>query len=91
VIHYGVTNIPGAVPQTSTCALTNITLPYVSKLAKYGLEAAKRDPALAKGVNTFEGKLTYQAVAEAFDLPYTAFRQASTPGAFRFSEEVDPS
>jgi len=74
VIHYGVTNIPGAVPQTSTCALTNITLPYVSKLAKYGLEAAKHDPALAKGVNTFEGKLTYQAVAEAFDLPYTAFR-----------------
>ncbi len=73
VIHYGVTNIPGAVPQTSTCALTNVTLPYVSRLAKYGLDAARKDPVLARGVNTFDGKLTYRAVAETFDLPYTPF------------------
>jgi alanine dehydrogenase len=65
--------MPGAVPQTSTHALTNVTLPCVCRLAKYGLEAARRDPALAKGVNTFAGKLTYEAVAEAFDLPYTPF------------------
>lgn len=73
VIHYGVTNMPGAVPQTSTHALTNMTLPYVSRLAKYGLEAARLDPALARGVNTFDGKLTYRAVSQACDLPYTPF------------------
>lgn len=73
VIHYGVTNMPGAVPHTSTYALTNMTLPYVSRLAKSGLDAARRDPALARGVNTFDGRLTYGAVAEAFGLPYTPF------------------
>lgn len=76
VIHYGVTNMPGAVPQTSTHALTNLTLPYVSKLAKHGLEALRLDPALALGVNTFEGKLTYKAVADAFGLEYAAFDPA---------------
>lgn len=73
VIHYGVTNMPGAVPQTSTYALTNTTLPYVSKLAKNGLKAARNDPALAKGVNTYGGKLTYKAVAEVFGLEYAPF------------------
>lgn len=71
VMHYGVTNMPGAVPQTSTHALTNVTLPYLSKIAKYGMEAVRRDPALALGVNTHDGKLTYPAVAEAFGLEYT--------------------
>lgn len=77
VIHYGVTNIPGAVPQTSTFALTNMTLPYVSKLARYGLEAVKSDPPLAKGVNTFDGKITYEAVAETFGLEYTPLDKCS--------------
>ncbi|MDL2122814.1 MAG: alanine dehydrogenase [Deltaproteobacteria bacterium] len=67
VIHYCVSNIPGAVPRTSTYALSNATLPYVLKLANMGPEAAiKADPSLAKGVNTYKGKITYRAVAEAF-------------------------
>ncbi|MDL1987576.1 MAG: alanine dehydrogenase [Deltaproteobacteria bacterium] len=67
VIHYCVSNIPGAVPRTSTYALSNATLPYVLKLANMGPEAAiKADPFLAKGVNTYKGKITYRAVAEAF-------------------------
>ena len=69
VIHYCVSNIPGAVPRTSTYALSNATLPYVLKLANMGTEAAiKADPSLAKGVNTYKGKITYQAVTEAFGL-----------------------
>lgn len=68
VIHYGVTNIPGAVPRTSTCALTNVTLPYVSRLAARGLGAVQTDPALAKGVNTIDGKLTCKGVADAFGI-----------------------
>ena len=73
VIHYCVANMPGAVPRTSTYGLSNATLPYVLKLANRGFEAAvSADPALALGVNTYQGKLTYQAVAEAFDMPYTA-------------------
>ncbi len=71
VIHYGVTNIPGAVPQTSTRALANLTLPYVEKLAAHGLDALKEDHALAKGLNIYQGNLAYKAVADAFDLPYT--------------------
>jgi alanine dehydrogenase len=71
VIHYCVTNMPGAVPRTSTYALSNATLPYVIRLARHGFtEAVHRDPALAKGVNTFAGHITYQAVAEAFGLEY---------------------
>jgi alanine dehydrogenase len=72
VLHYCVANMPGAVPRTSTYALSNATLPYVVKLAEIGTEAAIRaDPALARGVNTYRGKITYQGVAEAFDLEYT--------------------
>jgi len=72
VIHYGVTNIPGAVPRTSTYALSNATLPYLVKLADQGVsEAIRNDPALAKGVNVYRGKVTYQAVAEALALEYT--------------------
>jgi alanine dehydrogenase len=72
VVHYGVTNMPGAVPRTSTYALSNATLPYITRLASQGPVAAIRaDPALARGVNTYQGKVTYAAVAEAFDLMYT--------------------
>jgi len=72
VLHYGVTNIPGAVPRTSTYALSNATLPYLMKLAHDGIRPAiQNDPALAKGVNVYQGKLTYQAVADALDLTYT--------------------
>ena len=71
VIHYCVTNIPGAVPRTSTYALSNATLPYAVRLANLGfLEAVRRDPALAKGVNTYGGHITYKAVAEAFGLAF---------------------
>ncbi|MDH3943145.1 MAG: alanine dehydrogenase [Anaerolineae bacterium] len=73
VVHYGVTNMPGAVPRTSTYALSNATLPYALKLAGLGLdEAIKRDPGLALGVNTHQGHVTYPAVAEAFELEYRA-------------------
>ncbi|WP_293171051.1 alanine dehydrogenase [Oceanithermus sp.] len=71
VVHYGVANMPGAVPRTSTFALTNQTLPYAMKLAEKGVAALREDPALLKGLNTYHGKLTYAAVAEAFGLPYT--------------------
>ncbi|VBB47791.1 Alanine dehydrogenase [uncultured Desulfatiglans sp.] len=66
VLHYGVTNMPGAVPRTSTYALSNATLPYIVKIASQGvLEAARCTPALARGFNTCAGKLTYRAVSEA--------------------------
>src|ERR687886_1405124 len=72
VTHYCVANMPGAVPITSTKALTNATLPYVEEIAEHGLaEAAARDPALARGVNVLDGHVTYEAVAEAHDLDYT--------------------
>lgn len=72
VIHYAVPNIPGAVPRTSTLALTNVTLPYVSELAAKGLhKALAENSALRKGVNIHRGHVTYQAVAEALDLPFT--------------------
>ena len=68
VIHYGVPNVPGAVPRTSTYALSNATLPYVLALANRGFEAAvQTDQALARGVNTAFGEITHPAVAEAFD------------------------
>jgi alanine dehydrogenase len=73
VLHYCVANMPGAVPRTSTFALTNATLPYVLKLANKGfLEAVASDPGLKEGVNTYAGKLTYEAVAVAQGLEYTA-------------------
>lgn len=75
VVHYCVANMPGAVPRTSTYGLNNATQPYVLSLANQGLEALKRDPALAKGMNTYQGKVTYEAVAEAFDLEYTPLNE----------------
>src|SRR4249919_2655432 len=72
VTHYCVANMPGAVPITSTKALTNATLPYVEAVADHGLAGAvARDPSLAPGVNVIGGKITYRAVAEAHDLEYT--------------------
>lgn len=69
VVHYCVANMPGAVPYTSTKALTNATLPYVIKLAEKGWqEACLQDNSLKKGLNIIEGKVVYKAVAEAFDL-----------------------
>ncbi|SHE11115.1 Alanine dehydrogenase [Chlamydia abortus] len=71
VVHYAVPNIPGAVPRTSTLALTNVTLPYAQLLAGKGLkEAVQVNPALALGVNTYGGAVTHPAVAEAVALPY---------------------
>ncbi len=72
VTHYCVSNMPGAVPVTSTFALTNVTLPYVEAIAEDGVaEAIGRDPTLARGVNAMDGKLTYEAVAEAHGLEYS--------------------
>ncbi|HVC87126.1 MAG TPA: alanine dehydrogenase [Gaiellaceae bacterium] len=77
VTHYCVANMPGAVPVTSTKALTNATLPYVEAIANLGLAAAvARDPALAMGVNVIQGKLTYEAVAAAHGLDYTPLDDA---------------
>jgi alanine dehydrogenase len=71
VIHYCVANMPGAVPITATKALTNATLPYVEAIADHGLaEAVERDPSLARGVNVLNGKVTYEAVADAHGLEY---------------------
>ena len=72
VIHYSVANMPGAVPRTSTLALTGATMPYALKIANMGAEAAcKADPALMKGLNTYNGYVTFRAVAEAQGLTYT--------------------
>ena len=77
IVHYCVANMPGAVPVTSTKALTNVTLPYVEAIADKGLaRAIVDDPALAKGVNTLAGRLTYAAVADAHGMPYTPLAEA---------------
>ncbi len=71
VIHYAVGNIPGAVPITSTFALTNATLPYILEIANVGInQAVSNNQALARGVNVMEGKITNRAVAEAVGQPY---------------------
>ncbi len=72
IIHYAVANIPGAVPNTSTIALTNATLRYAIALADKGWrQACKDDHSLALGLNVVEGKVTFKAVADVFGLPYT--------------------
>lgn len=72
IIHYAVANIPGAVPYTSTMALTNATLPYTLRLADMGWrDACKADKGLADGINIVDGKITFEAVAEAWEMPYT--------------------
>lgn len=76
VVHYAVANMPGAVARTSTLALTNVTLDYALQIANKGYRQACLDnPGLAKGVNVINGQLTYQAVADALKLPYTALEQ----------------
>ena len=72
IVHYCVSNMPGAVPITSTAGLTNVTLPYVEQIADFGVrEAIARSRPLGRGVIVFEGKLTYEAVAEAHGLDYS--------------------
>jgi len=71
VVHYSVPNMPGAVPRTSTLALTNATTPYALRIAAKGAEAAMRDDsALRRGLNVYKGKVVYKAVADAQGLPY---------------------
>lgn len=71
VVHYCVTNMPGAVPRTSSFALNNATLPFIAALANKGyIQAMREDPHLANGLNIYAGKITYKAVAEAMNLPY---------------------
>lgn len=73
IVHYCVANMPGAVPYTSTVALTNATLPYALQLANKGWKEASRDNTeLAKGLNIINGDVVYEAVAEAFDIPYVS-------------------
>ena len=75
VLHYAVANIPGAVARTSTIALMNVTLPYALQIANKGYEkAVTENEALAKGVNTAQGKVTYEAVATAHHIPYTPLK-----------------
>jgi alanine dehydrogenase len=74
VIHYCVANMPGAVARTSTFALNNATLPFALKLANHGAEGAmKADPHLANGLNVYQGKIAFKAVADDLDLPYEAW------------------
>ena len=68
VIHYCVTNMPGAYPRTSTIALTSATLPYALKLAEKGIDAVKKDEGFAKGVNAYKGFITYKPVADALGM-----------------------
>ncbi|MEO6776462.1 MAG: alanine dehydrogenase [Kofleriaceae bacterium] len=75
VIHYGVANMPGAVPRTSTYALTNATIRYVAMLADHGLEkAVAKTPYMVSGINTYKGSVPHAAVAEALGVPHTPFK-----------------
>lgn len=77
VLHYAVANMPGAVPRTSTIALTNVTVPYALQIANKGLKQAVLDnPALAKGVNTLDGCVTHEAVAKSLGYDYTPVKDA---------------
>ncbi|MEW6623593.1 MAG: alanine dehydrogenase [Bacillota bacterium] len=72
VVHYAVANMPGAVPRTSTIALTNVTIPYALQIANKGyIQAVREDQSLAKGVNILQGRITHEAVAHSLDLEYT--------------------
>ncbi|MBE0595648.1 MAG: alanine dehydrogenase, partial [Desulfuromonadales bacterium] len=74
VTHYAVTNMPGAVSRTSTFALTNVTLPYVRRIAAQGLAAAARESrALQRGINTEGGEMRHEAVARSLDLPWRPY------------------
>jgi alanine dehydrogenase len=74
IVHYCVTNMPGAVGRTSTYALCNVTFPYIEQLAQQGLStAAANDQRIASAINMHDGRVTNQAVAETFDLEFTDF------------------
>lgn len=76
IIHYGVANMPGAVPRTSTFALNHATFPYLKRIAELGfVEAVRHDIPLSKGVNTHKGHVTYKAVADAHGVPYQALHE----------------
>ena len=78
VVHYSVANMPGAVPRTSTRALTAVTLPYAINIANLGIEkACKADPTLVRGINTHNGKITYEPVAKSQKREYTPFIKSS--------------
>jgi alanine dehydrogenase len=77
VVHYCVTNMPGAVAHTSALALNNATLPFVHALAERGLDALADDPHLAAGLNVHRGEITHAAVAEALTLPFVPYRAAA--------------
>ena len=68
VIHYAVTNMPGAYPRTATCALEKVTLPHILNLTNYGFFKASKDPYFAQGINTYSGKITHEAVADSLQL-----------------------
>lgn len=77
VVHYSVANMPGAVPRTSTFALTNVTIPYAVRIANKGVkQAVAEDPALLKGINVINHKLTFKEVAEGLNLEYTEVSKA---------------
>jgi alanine dehydrogenase len=89
VTHYCVANMPGAVPISSTFALTNATLPYVLALADNGVaEAARRDPGLAMGINVIDGRVTHPAVAESVEIPYTPVEQVLDGASARRQQAV---
>lgn len=76
VVHYSVANMPGAVSRTSTFALTNATLPYALKIANKGWrQALKDDAGLARGLNVYNGHVTFKAVADDQNLPYTSVEE----------------
>ncbi len=80
VVHYAVGNMPGAVPHTSTHALTNATLPYLAELSRFGVaDAVRRDPALASGVNTLDGQVPNASVAEALGRPAADLEDLLSP------------
>lgn len=82
IVHYGVTNMPGAVGRTSTFALTNATLPYAVRLANLGWQkAVSQDPGFAEGVNVVAGKITNRAVAQSFDLEYCPLEKINKAAA----------
>jgi len=78
IVHYGVANMPGAVPNTSTLALSNLTLPYALEMAVDPLNAMRSDRVLARGLNTYRGQVTHRGVGEAFGLPWVAPEAALT-------------
>jgi alanine dehydrogenase len=81
VVHYCVTNMPGAVPRTSTFALTNATLPYVRALADHGVAALALDPHLSQGLNVHQGAITHEAVARDLGLPYRPYTARNAAAA----------